>query len=33
MPGQLADITWLVLAGLPALAIAAGVAVYYRRRR
>jgi ABC-type uncharacterized transport system involved in gliding motility auxiliary subunit len=32
-PGQLSGITWLVLAGLPALAIAAGVAVYYRRRR
>ncbi len=31
--GQLSGITWLVLAGLPALAIAAGVAVYYRRRR
>ena len=32
-PGQLSGITWLVLAGLPALAIAAGVAVYFRRRR
>ena len=32
-PGQLSGITWLVLAGLPALAIAAGLAVYYRRRR
>ncbi|MEO7796051.1 MAG: GldG family protein [Thermoanaerobaculia bacterium] len=32
-PGQLSGITWLVLAGLPALAIAAGVAVYLRRRR
>ena len=32
-PGQLSGVTWLVLAGLPALAIAAGVAVYFRRRR
>lgn len=32
-PGQLSGLTWLVLAGLPALAIAAGVAVYLRRRR
>jgi ABC-type uncharacterized transport system involved in gliding motility auxiliary subunit len=32
-PGQLSGITWLVLAGLPALAIAAGVGVYLRRRR
>ncbi len=32
-PGQLSAITWLSLAGLPALAIVAGVAVYFRRRR
>ncbi|MEO8275348.1 MAG: GldG family protein [Thermoanaerobaculia bacterium] len=32
-PGQLSGITWLVLAGMPALAIAAGIAVYLRRRR
>ena len=32
-PGQLSGLTWLVLAGLPLLAIAAGVAVYFRRRR
>lgn len=32
-PAELSGITWLVLAGLPALAIAAGVAVYFRRRR
>jgi ABC-type uncharacterized transport system involved in gliding motility auxiliary subunit len=32
-PGQLSGITWLVLAGLPALAIAAGIAVHFRRRR
>ena len=32
-PGQLSGVTWLVLAGLPALAIAAGIAVHFRRRR
>ena len=32
-PGQLSGIGWLSLAGLPALAIAAGVAVWFRRRR
>ena len=32
-PGQLSGITWLSLAGLPALAILAGVTVYFRRRR
>lgn len=32
-PGQLSAITWLALGALPALAIAAGVAVWYRRRR
>lgn len=32
-PGQLSGITWLVLGGLPLAAIAAGVAVYLRRRR
>ena len=32
-PGQLSAITWGVLAGLPALAIAAGTAVWFRRRR
>ncbi len=31
-PGQLSGITWLVLAGMPLLAIAAGVTVYFRRR-
>ena len=32
-PGQLEGISWLALAGLPAIAIAAGVAVWFRRRR
>jgi ABC-type uncharacterized transport system involved in gliding motility auxiliary subunit len=32
-PGQLSAITWLSLAGLPALAVAAGVGVHLRRRR
>ena len=32
-PGQLSAITWLALGALPALAIVAGVAVWYRRRR
>ncbi len=32
-PGQLSAITWTVLAGLPGLAILAGVAVWSRRRR
>lgn len=32
-PGQLSAITWGVLAGLPALALAAGAAVWMRRRR
>jgi ABC-type uncharacterized transport system involved in gliding motility auxiliary subunit len=32
-PGQLSSITWLALGGLPALAVIAGVAVWYRRRR
>lgn len=32
-PGQLSGITWGVLAGLPALAIAAGVLVWWKRRR
>ncbi len=32
-PGQLSGITWLVLGGLPLLAVVAGVAVYFRRRR
>lgn len=32
-PGQLSAITWGTLAGLPALAIASGVAVWRRRRR
>ena len=32
-PGQLRGVSWLSLAGLPAVAIAAGVAVWFRRRR
>lgn len=32
-PGQLSAITWLALAGMPALAVVAGVGVYLRRRR
>lgn len=32
-PGQLAAITWATLAGLPALAIGAGLTVWSRRRR
>lgn len=32
-PGQLSGISWLALAGLPGLAIAAGVSVWFRRRR
>lgn len=32
-PGQLSGILWFVLAGLPALSIAAGVAIYRKRRR
>jgi ABC-type uncharacterized transport system involved in gliding motility auxiliary subunit len=32
-PGQLSAITWISLAGLPALALVAGVAVWFRRRR
>ncbi|MGE0640417.1 MAG: GldG family protein [Thermoanaerobaculia bacterium] len=32
-PGELRSVTWGVLAGLPALAVAAGVLVWYRRRR
>lgn len=32
-PGQLSGITWGVLAGMPALAVAAGVLVWRRRRR
>jgi ABC-type uncharacterized transport system involved in gliding motility auxiliary subunit len=32
-PGQLSRITWTVLAGLPALAIGAGVIVWRKRRR
>lgn len=32
-PGQLSAVTWLSLAGLPLVAIVAGVAVYFRRRR
>jgi len=32
-PGQLSAITWGALAGLPLLAIVAGVTVWYRRRR
>ncbi len=32
-PGELSAITWSVLAGLPLLSIAAGIAVYLRRRR
>jgi ABC-type uncharacterized transport system involved in gliding motility auxiliary subunit len=32
-PGQLSAITWLVLGGLPLLAIAAGVTTHFRRRR
>lgn len=32
-PGQLSAVTWISLAGLPLLAIVAGVAVYFRRRR
>jgi ABC-type uncharacterized transport system involved in gliding motility auxiliary subunit len=31
--GQLASLTWFVLGGLPALAILAGVTVYFKRRR
>ncbi len=32
-PGELSRITWLVMAGLPALAIAAGILVWRKRRR
>ncbi len=32
-PGQLSAITWLSLLGLPALAVAAGVTLHFRRRR
>ena len=32
-PGQLSAVTWLALAGLPGLAVAAGVTVWLRRRR
>jgi ABC-type uncharacterized transport system involved in gliding motility auxiliary subunit len=32
-PGQLSAITWISLAGLPGLALVAGVAVWFRRRR
>jgi hypothetical protein len=32
-PGQLSAITWLVLGGLPLLAVAAGVTTHFRRRR
>jgi ABC-type uncharacterized transport system involved in gliding motility auxiliary subunit len=32
-PGQLAAITWGTLLGMPLLAVAAGVAVWFRRRR
>lgn len=32
-PGQLSAVTWLALAGLPGLAVAAGAAVWFRRRR
>ena len=31
--GELTKITWLVLGGLPGLALALGIAVYMRRRR